>query len=73
MMTELCHSLGRSKSQGWLDWYEGTSKPSFALPLGVVDAHCHVVGLGAGVFLRARTARAAQELHEDKRDIGPRF
>jgi len=33
-----------TKTPGWLDWYQGPSKPHYKLPHGAVDAHCHVFG-----------------------------
>jgi 2-pyrone-4,6-dicarboxylate lactonase len=35
------------KTTGWLDFYPNPSKPTFSLPAGAVDAHCHVFGPGA--------------------------
>ncbi|WP_375202798.1 amidohydrolase family protein [Hyphococcus sp.] len=34
------------KTPGWLDWFDGPSKPKFTPPPGAVDAHCHVFGPG---------------------------
>lgn len=35
------------KTSGWLDFYDGPSRPHFKVPAGAVDAHCHVFGPGA--------------------------
>ncbi|WP_201796764.1 amidohydrolase family protein [Aeromonas cavernicola] len=39
--------MANDKSPGWLDWHPAPSRPTFVLPAGTVDAHCHVFGPGA--------------------------
>ena len=34
------------KTEGWLDWHQNPSKPTYVPPPGAVDAHCHVFGPG---------------------------
>ena len=35
-----------TKDADWLDWHPNPSKPTFVVPAGAVDAHCHVFGPG---------------------------
>jgi len=35
-----------TKDADWLDWHPNPSKPTFVVPKGAVDAHCHVFGPG---------------------------
>jgi 2-pyrone-4,6-dicarboxylate lactonase len=35
------------KDPDWLDWDPSPTKPTFQVPAGAVDAHCHVFGPGA--------------------------
>ena len=36
-----------TKTAGWLDWFAVPSAPTFKVPAGAVDVHCHVFGPGA--------------------------
>ncbi|WP_129660728.1 amidohydrolase family protein [Rothia uropygialis] len=36
-----------AKTPGWLDWERNLSNPTFVMPPGAVDAHCHVFGPAA--------------------------
>ncbi|CAH0274036.1 2-pyrone-4,6-dicarbaxylate hydrolase [Arthrobacter sp. Bi83] len=36
-----------AKDADWLDWHPNPSKPTFRVPAGAVDAHCHVFGPGS--------------------------
>lgn len=35
-----------TKDADWLDWHPSPSNPTFVVPAGAVDAHCHVFGPG---------------------------
>ena len=35
-----------TKDADWLDWHPNPTEPTFVVPAGAVDAHCHVFGPG---------------------------
>lgn len=39
-------ALAFKKDADWFDWDPSPSKPTFVVPAGAVDAHCHVFGPG---------------------------
>ena len=38
--------MSHTPTEGWLNWDPAPSVPTFRLPAGTVDAHCHVFGPG---------------------------
>ena len=53
------------KTPGWLDWYDGPSKPRFKVPAGAVDAHCHVFGPMAQFPFSAKAKYLPQDAGPD--------
>jgi hypothetical protein len=40
----MAEAMQFQKTPGWLNWYAVPSAPTFKVPAGAVDAHCHVFG-----------------------------